>query len=57
MKTYQCIAHSGATGKEIVFMVRAMSSTNAKMDGLKQARQMFGNNAGAVTLVSVTEMG
>lgn len=57
MKTYQCIAHSGATGKEIVFMVRAMSSTNAKMDGLKQARQMFGNNAGAVTLVSVTEIG
>ncbi len=56
MKTYECIAHSGNTGKEIVFYVRAMSSTSARMDALIQARQQFGSGAGAVTIVSVKEV-
>ena len=56
MKTYECIAHSGNTGKQIVIFVRAINSTNAKMDALKQARQQFGPGAGAVTIVSVKEV-
>ena len=56
MKTYECIAHSGNTGKQIVIFVRAISSTNAKMDALKQARQQFGPGAGAVTIVSCKEV-
>ena len=56
MKTYECIAHSGNTGKQIVIFVRAVSSTNAKMDALKQARQQFGSGAGAVTVISVKEI-
>ena len=55
MKTYECIAHSGNTGKQIVIFVRAYSATNAKMDALDQARQQFGSGAGAVTLISVKE--
>ena len=53
MKTYECIAHSGNTGKQIVIFVRAYSDSSAKMDALKQARQQFGAGAGAVTIVSV----
>lgn len=56
MKTYECIAHSGNTGKEIVIMVRAFNSTSAKMDALTQARQQFGSGAGSVTIVSVREV-
>ena len=56
MKTFQCIAHSGNTGKEIVILVRAVDSTNAKMDALTQARSQFGSNAGAVTIKSVKEV-
>jgi hypothetical protein len=56
MKTYECIAHSGNTGKQIVIFVRAIGSTNAKMDALKQARQQFGPSAGAVTIVSCKEV-
>ena len=56
MKTYECIAHSGNTGKQIVIFVRAISSTNAKMDALQQARQQFGPGAGAVTVISVKEV-
>lgn len=56
MKTYQCIAKSGNTGKEIVIMVRAMSESNARMDALQQARQQFGSNAGSVTIIRVTAM-
>ena len=55
MKTYECIAHSGNTGKQIVIIVRAVSATNAQMDALNQARQQFGSGAGAVTIVSVKE--
>ena len=46
MKTYECIAHSGNTGKQIVIFVRALSDSNAQMDALKQARQQFGSGAG-----------
>lgn len=56
MKTFECIAHSGNTGKQIVLFVRAISSTNARMDALKQAREQFGSGAGAVTIVSVKEI-
>lgn len=56
MKTYECIAHSGNTGKQIVIFVRAYSDTNAKMDALAQARQQFGSGAGAVTIISVKEV-
>ena len=57
MKTYECIAHSGNTGKQIVFFVRAYNSTDARMDALAQARQQFGSGAGAVTIISVKEVG
>lgn len=56
MKTYECIAHSGNTGKQIVIIVRAIDSTRAKMDALTQARQQFGSGAGAVTVISVREV-
>ena len=56
MKTYECIARSGNTGKQIVIFVRAISSTNARMDALTQARQQFSPGAGADTIVSVTEV-
>ena len=54
MKTYECIAHSGLTGKQIVIFVRAYSATNAQMEALKQARQQFVN--GPVSIVSVKEI-
>ena len=56
MKTYECIAHSGNTGKQIVLFVRAYSASNARADALIQARQQFGSNAGGVTIISVKEV-
>ena len=56
MKTYECIAHSGNTGKQIVILVRATSISNAHAEALKQARQQFGSGAGAVSVVSVKEV-
>ena len=56
MKIFECIAHSGNTGKEIVIMVRAGDSSKARMDALNQARQQFGSGAGSVTIVSVKEV-
>lgn len=55
MKTYECVARSGNTGKEIVIMVRAISPSSAKMDALEQARKQFGSGAGSVTIISVRE--
>ena len=55
MKTFECIAKSGNTGKEIVIYVRAVSASSAKADALIQARQQFGNNAGSVTVISCKE--
>lgn len=55
MKTYECIAHSGNTGKQIVLFVRAFSASSARADALKQAREQFGRNAGAVTIISCRE--
>ena len=52
MKTYECIAHSGNTGKQIVIFVRAIDSSKAKMDALTQARQQFGPGVGTVNTVS-----
>ena len=56
MKTFECIAHSGNTGKKIVIRVCAIDSSKAKMDALNQARQQFGSGAGAVTIISVKEV-
>ena len=56
MKTYECIAHNGNTGKQIVLFVRAVSASSASADALKQARLQFGNGAGAVTIVSCKEV-
>ena len=56
MKTYECIAHSGNTGKQIVLFVRAYTASNAKMDALKQAREQFGSGAGSVTIISCREV-
>ena len=56
MKTFECVAHSGNTGKEIVIFVRAVDSSKAKMDALTQARQQFGSGAGAVSIVSCKEV-
>ncbi|MBR5447268.1 MAG: hypothetical protein IKV40_02475, partial [Clostridia bacterium] len=56
MKTYECVARSGNTGNQIVIFVRAIDSSKAKMDALKQARQQFGPRAGSVTIDSVKEV-
>ena len=56
MKTYECIAHSGNTGKQIIIFVRAYSASSARADALAQARQKFGSGAGAVTIVSCKEV-
>ena len=55
MKTYECIAHSGNTGKQIVLFVRAFNESSARADALLQARQRF-ENRGNVTIVSVREV-
>ena len=54
MKTYECIAHSGLNGKQIVLFIRAYTATNARADALIQARQQFGS--GPVTIISVKEV-
>lgn len=56
MKTFECIAKSGNTGKEIVIFVRAYSASSARADALVQARLQFGSGAGAVTIVSCKEV-
>ena len=56
MKTYECVAHSGNTGKQIVLFVRAYSASSARADALVQARQQFGRGAGSVTIVSCKEV-
>ena len=56
MKTYECIACSGNTGKQIVLFIRAYSASGARADALVQARQQFGSGAGSVTIVSVKEV-
>ena len=56
MKTFECIAKSGNTGKEIVLFVRAVTASNARMDALIQARQQFGSSGGGVTIKSVKEV-
>ena len=59
MKTYECIAHSGNTGKQIVIFVKAYSESSAKADALIQAREQFARlqfTTGAVTVVSCKEV-
>jgi hypothetical protein len=56
MKTYECIARSGNTGKEIVVFVRAVDASQAKMNALVQARRQFGSGAGSVTVVGCKEL-
>ena len=55
MKTFECVARSGNTGKQIVILVRAIGASAAKMEALEQARQQFGSGAGSVTIISVKE--
>ena len=55
MKTYECIAHNGNTGKQIVLFIRAMTASNARMDALEQARRQFGDT-GAISIISVKEI-
>ena len=55
MKTFECIAHNGKNGKQIVIIVRAVDASQAKMNALVQARQQFGSGAGAVTIVGCKE--
>ena len=52
MKMYECIAHSGLNGKQIVLFVRAFTASTARADALIQVRQQFGSGAGAVTGIS-----
>ena len=56
MKTFECIAKSGNTGKQIVLFVRAYSASSARADALIKARQQFGSGAGAVTVISCKEL-
>ena len=56
MKTYECIAHSGNTGKQIVLFVRAYSASSARADALVQARQQVGSSGGNVTIISCREV-
>ena len=56
MKTYECIAHSGNTGKQIVLFVRAYSASSARAEALVQARAQFGSGGGGVTIISVREV-
>ena len=57
MKTFECIARSGKTGKQLVFLIRAHDRGEAQSFALKQARAQFGNNAGAVVIDSTKEIG
>ena len=54
MKPYECIAHSGNTGKQIVIFVRAVSASGAHAETWKQAKQQFGS--GAISIISVKEI-
>ena len=59
MKTYECIAHSGATGKQIVIFVRAYTASNARAEALIQAREQFARlqfSTGSVTIISCKEV-
>ena len=56
MKTFECIAHNGANGKQIVLFVRAFTASTARADALIQARAQFGSGAGAVTIISCKEI-
>lgn len=55
MKTFECVARSGNTGKEIVVVVRANDASSARMAAQAQARQQFGSNSGSVTVISCKE--
>ena len=57
MKTYECIARSGNTGKQLVILVRAHSRGEAQSAALKQARAQFGGSAGSVSIDSTKEIG
>ncbi len=59
MKTFECIAHSGATGKQIVIFIRAYTASNARAEALIQAREQFARqqfSTGAVTIISCKEV-
>ena len=59
MKTYECIAHSGNTGKQIVIFVRAYSESSARAEALIQVREQFAGlqfSTGAVTIISCKEV-
>ena len=59
MKTFECIAHSGNTGKQIVIFVRAFTESTARAEALIQAREQFARlqfSTGAVTIISCKEV-
>jgi hypothetical protein len=59
MKTYECIAHNGANGKQIVLFVRAFTESTARAEALIQAREQFARlqfTTGAVTIISCKEV-
>ena len=55
MKTFECIAHHGSTGKQIVLYIRAVSASSARAEALLQARRQFGS-IGNVTVISCKEI-
>ena len=57
MKTFECVARSGKTGKQLVFLIRAHDRGEAQSFALKQARAQFGSNAGAVVIDNTKEIG
>ena len=59
MKTFECIAHNGANGKQIVLFVRAFTASTARADALQQAKEQFARQqftTGAVTIISCKEV-
>ena len=59
MKTYECIAHCGLNGKQIVIFVRAYTESSAKAEALTQAKEQFARTqftTGPVTIISCKEV-
>ena len=55
MKTFECIARHGNTGKEIVIMVRAYTEQNAQREAVQLARQQFGPH-GSISIISIRQL-
>ena len=53
MKIFECIAHNGKNGKQIVIFVIAYSASSAHADALKQAKIQFGSGTGLFSLIAL----